>query len=231
VGPGRAPKEKIMSELSEFTMSSARPLPVIVLADVSGSMAANGKIDVLNEVVREMIASFAEEEDTRAEIHVAVITFGADGATLHKPLKPASQVTWESMSASGRTPMGGAFTLAQQLVEDRGVIPGRAYRPTIVLVSDGVPTDDWRTPLAALLGSERAAKAARFAMGIGDDVDKETLKAFLAGDEARVFEAHEARDIRKFFRWVTMSVTSRSRSANPNNVVAVEPTALDDFDF
>ena len=230
-GSGTAPKEKSMSELSEFTMSSARPLPVIVLADVSGSMAANGKIDVLNEAVREMIATFAEEEDTRAEIHVAVVTFGADGARLHKPLKPASEVTWESMSASGRTPMGGAFTLVQQLVEDREAIPGRAYRPTIVLVSDGVPTDDWKTPLASLLGSDRAAKAARFAMGIGDDADKETLRAFLVGDEGRVFEAHEAREIRKFFRWVTMSVTSRSRSANPNNVVAVEPTALDDFEF
>jgi len=220
-----------MSELTEFTMASARPLPVIILADVSGSMAANGKIDVLNEAVREMIATFSEEEDTRAEIHVAVITFGAEGAQLFKPLKPASDVTWESMTASGRTPMGGAFSIAQQIIEDRTVIPSRAYRPTIVLVSDGLPTDDWKIPLASLLTSERAAKAARFAMGIGDDADIETLKSFLTSDEDRVFKAHEAREIRKFFRWITMSVTSRSRSANPNNIVAVEPTDLDEFEF
>jgi len=225
------PKEKDMSKLSEFTMSSARPLPVILLADVSGSMAANGKIEALNDAIAEMIATFAEEEDSRAEIHVSVITFGSEGAKLHKPLEPAGDVTWENMAAVGRTPMGDAFSIAQQLIEDREVIPGRAYRPTIVLVSDGVPTDDWKTPLASLLGSERASKASRFAMGIGEDADKETLKAFLADDEARVFEAHESREIKKFFRWVTMSVTTRSRSANPNSVVVVEPTDLDDFDF
>ena len=127
--------------------------------------------------------------------------------------------------------MGEAFELARTMVEDRDTVPSRAYRPTLVLVSDGVPTDDWRAPLATLLTSERASKATRFAMGIGADADRETLTAFLANDEGRVFEAHEAREIKNFFRWVTMSVTTRSRSANPNSVVMVEPTDLDEFDF
>ena len=224
-------QEKHMSKLKEFTVSTARPLPVIILADVSGSMTANGKIDALNDAVAEMIATFAEEDDSRAEIHVGVIAFGRGGATLHKPLRPAVDTRWEPMEASGRTPMGEAFDLARSMVEDRDTIPSRAYRPTLVLVSDGVPTDDWRGPLDGLLGSERASKAMRFAMGIGADADLETLTAFLASEEARVFEAHEAREIKNFFRWVTMSVTTRSRSANPNSVVMVEPTDLDDFDF
>ena len=224
-------QEKQMSKLKEFTMSSARPLPVIVLADVSGSMSANGKIDALNDAVSEMIATFSEEDDSRAEIHVSVIAFGRTGASLHKPLSPAGETQWERMEASGRTPMGEAFDLARTMVEDRDTISSRAYRPTLVLVSDGVPTDDWRGPLEELLKSERASKATRFAMGIGADADHETLAAFLANDEGRVFEAHEAREIKNFFRWVTMSVTTRSRSANPNSVVMVEPTDLDDFDF
>jgi uncharacterized protein YegL len=227
-----APKqERQMSKLKEFTMSSARPLPVIVLADVSGSMSANGKVGALNDAVSEMIATFAEEEETRAEIHVSVIAFGSGGASLHKPLRPARETRWEPMSASGRTPMGEAFEMARAMLEDRETIPSRAYRPTLVLVSDGVPTDDWRTPLATLLTSERASKATRFAMGIGADADHETLTAFIAKDEVRVFEAHEAREIKNFFRWVTMSVTTRSRSANPNSVVMVQPIDLDQFDF
>jgi uncharacterized protein YegL len=224
-------KEETVSKLKEFTMSSARPLPVIVLADISGSMGTNGKIDALNEAVAEMVSTFAEEDDTRAEIHVSVITFGKGGAAVHKPLKPAPDTTWEPMDAAGRTPMGEAFALAQQMIEDKNIVPSRAYRPTLVLVSDGVPTDDWQGPLQNLLDSERASKAMRFAMGIGADADSKTLAAFLDNDEGRVFEAHEAREIKKFFRWVTMSVTTRSRSSNPNSVVAIEPTDLDDFDF
>ena len=231
--PVVAPEEKRMNKLKEFVMSSARPLPVIVLADVSGSMKANGKIDSMNQAVAEMISTFAEEDDTRAEIYVCVITFGGHGARIHKPLKPASEVTWEDMAASGHTPMGVAFSIAQGLIENREMVPARAYRPTIVLVSDGIPTDDWQTPLASLLASERASKAIRFAMGIGigDDADGETLKEFVGADTGRLFEAHDAREIRKFFRWVTMSVTTRSRSNNPNSVVAVEPSDFDDLDF
>ncbi|MBT7790619.1 MAG: VWA domain-containing protein [Calditrichaeota bacterium] len=220
-----------MSTLKEFTVPIARPLPVIILADISGSMSVNGKIEALNDATREMISTFSEEDDSRAEIHVSVITFGGGGAKIHKPLKPAFEVSWGNMTADGRTPMGEAFAMAKQLIEDKDIIPSRAYRPTIVLVSDGVPTDDWQSPLASLLASERAAKALRFAMGIGEDADIGVLKTFLANDESRVFEAHEAREIKKFFRWITMSVTTRSRSTNPNSVIVVDPTDLNEFDF
>ncbi len=218
-----------MSKLKEFTVAMARPLPVIVLADVSGSMATEGKIDALNTALSEMIAALAEEDAAQAEIHVAVITFGAE-ARLHQALAPARDIAWQGLKASGRTPMGVAFDLARDLIEDRGRVPGRAYRPTIVLVSDGQPTDTWNKPLQRLLGSERAGKAQRFALGIGADADRGMLAAFLADPKGRVFEAHETRQIRNFFRWVTMSVSQRTRSAAPNQSVMIAPEDLDDFD-
>lgn len=217
-----------MSKLKEFTVSSARSLPVILLADVSGSMSAQGKIDALNSAVAEMIASFAEEDDGQVEIRVAIITFGHGEARVHQPLQPASQVAWQNMDAKGRTPMGAAFELAFQMLEDRQQIPSRAYAPTLVLISDGQPTDEWKEPLERLLSSERASKAARFAMAIGNDADVAMLREFLARSSTEVFMAHEAREIKKFFRWVTMSVTFRSRSNNPNKV---GPTEFGDFDY
>lgn len=217
--------------MKEFTTSAARPLPVLLLADISGSMSADGKIDALNDAITEMLATFAEEDDSRAEIHVLVITFGASGAKVHQPLAPASSITWSRMAAAGNTPMGEAFTLATATIEDRSQIPSRAYRPTLILVSDGQPNDEWQAPLQRLLSLDRAAKAARFALGIGDDVDTEMLRRFIARPDGRVFQVHEARDIKKFFKWVTMTVTARSRSATPDSVVAAEPTSLDDIDY
>ena len=217
-----------MPSLKEFTVSSARPLPVILLADVSGSMAVDGKIDALNGAVAEMQAAFAEEEDERAEIHLAVVTFGGTAA-LHAPLTPANAVRWTPMRANGRTPLGAALDIATNLIEDRDRVPSRAYRPTIVLVSDGLPNDEWERPLQRLLTSERAAKAERFALGIGADADHDMLRRFLNNPEGRVCEAHEGREIRKFFRWVTMSVTSRSRSGAPNRTVDINPPDLDDY--
>lgn len=218
-----------MSKIKEFTVASARPLPVILLADISGSMKADGKIDTLNGAIAEMIHTFAEEDATQAEVHVAVITFGST-AQVHQPLVPARAVQWKPLHAQGRTFMGAAFDLARAMIEDREQIPSRAYRPTIVLVSDGIPTDEWHEPLRHLLGSERAGKAQRFALGIGADAHRKVLSAFLADPEARVFESHESCKIKNFFRWVTMSVSQRMHSATPNQSIMVSPNEIDDFD-
>jgi uncharacterized protein YegL len=211
-----------VSRLKEFTTQVARPLPVVLLADVSGSMAVDGKIAALNHAVREMIEAFQDESDLRAEIHLAVVTFGGQAQT-HMPLVPARSASWSDLGASGGTPMGAAFELARQMIEDRGAVPSRAYRPTLVLVSDGQPTDPWQPPLQALLGSERGGKAFRMALAIGADADHGVLQAFLADPGARVYRAEEARQIRQFFQLVTMSVSARSRSANPNSAPVSPP--------
>ena len=94
-----------------------------------------------------------------------------------------------------------------------------------------MPTDDWREPLKELLLVGACGQSHSIRNGNRRGCRSRDLIAFIANSEERVFEAHEARGIKNFFRWVTMSVTTRSRSANPNSVVVVEPTDLDEFDF
>lgn len=209
-----------MSKFKQFTVHSARKLPVIILADVSGSMESNGKIQTLNRAIAEMIDNFSEEEDVRAEINVCVITFGGQEAKMHIPLQPAENIQWIQMEAIGRTPMGNAFSIAQEIIQDRSQIASRDYYPTIILVSDGIPTDDWKTPLDNLINSERASKALRLSMGIGAEADNQPLQAFLKNQhpEIPVFRADEAVQIRQFFQFVTMTVSSRSKSINPNSI-------------
>ena len=101
-----------MNKLKEFTVSTARPLPVIVLADISGSMSIDGKIEALNQAIREMLDTFRDEDDLRAEIHVSVITFGGDEAREHLPLAPAAKASWMDMPAAGNTPLGKALNLS-----------------------------------------------------------------------------------------------------------------------
>jgi uncharacterized protein YegL len=218
-----------MTKPEEFTVSEARPLPVILLLDSSGSMEGD-KISILNAAVREMLQSFASEDDISAAIHVGVIQFGKT-VGWHQPLLPVEDVLcqWSDLSAGGKTPLGQALNLLRDSLEDRNIVSSRAYRPTIVLVSDGKPTDDWGGPMMELLASNRASKAARFAMGIGADADSVVLSQFIdTTSGSKVFEAHEASRIQKFFRFVTMSVTTRTRSGNPNEIIPADP---DDYDF
>ncbi len=217
-----------MPNLVEYSTTPPRILPVILLADVSGSMKVDGKIESLNSAIKQMLPDFAEESDNRVEIHVAVITFGNDKAELHLSLTPAKDVQWKQLCAQGRTPLGAALKLAKRVIEDDSVIPGTAYRPALILISDGIPTDEWKTPLKELLMSNRASKADRFAMAIGADADMNILNAFLDNNGQPVFKADEGSKIRRFFQWVTMSVSIRSQQIDPNSIVSVNLSEIKD---
>ena len=214
-----------MGKLKEISVSAARPLPVIVLADSSGSMGPDGKIEALNGALAEMIAAFSEEENQLAEIQVAVISFGGR-VDLHLPMTAAAALSWSPMRAEGNTPLGAALTVARKMLEERQ--QAMAYTPTLVLVSDGLPNDEWQQPLADLHRSARASRAQRFALAIGADADEEMLRTFLGDPEGRVLQAHEAREIRSFFHWITMSVTATARGSNPGRPVTTAPAQPDD---
>jgi uncharacterized protein YegL len=102
-----------------------------------------------------------------------LITFGGSQAELNLPLPPAHQLhSFTPLVAQGMTPLGGALSLASEMIEDKDCIPSRAYKPVIVLVSDGYPNDEWQGPFARLVNGERSSKATRFAMAIGADSDE-----------------------------------------------------------
>jgi uncharacterized protein YegL len=65
--------------------------------------------------------------------------------------------------------------MAKAMIEDKDVVPSRAYRPTVVLVSDGGPNDAWEKPLNAFISDGRSAKCDRMAMAIGADADEAVL--------------------------------------------------------
>ena len=201
---------------ANFTVAKAKPLPVVLLLDVSSSMGGES-IKKLNIAVKEMISDFASAEKNEVEILVSIITFGAK-VLLHTPYTSAKDIEWQDLTVSGSTPMGTAFSMAKAMIEDKETTPSRAYRPTIVLVSDGEPTDSWQQPLRALVNDGRSNKCDRMAMAIGGAASNTVLNEFISGTENKVFTAQDASQIHEFFKFVTMSVTTRTNSQNANVV-------------
>ena len=122
------------------------------------------------------------------------------------------------MSAYGMTPLGGALKLAKGIVEDKEQTPSRAYRPLVVLVTDGHPNDNWEQSFIDFVEYGRSAKCDRMALAVGGDTDMSMLNRFVAGTGHEVFTTDQADGIVKFFKFVTMSVVTRTRSQNPNQV-------------
>lgn len=213
-----------MHNLDQFVLDTPRPLPLILLLDVSGSMQGE-KIAALQAAVRELVQDLAQARQPQGEVHLATITF-ADGV-VDGPLVPAAQAVVPDLSASGRTSMGAALERLKTLLDDRGLVPARAYTPTVVLVSDGQPTDHFDRALKELLASERAGRATRMALAIGEDADLDVLRRFVSNPEIPVIRAGEVARIRDFFRWVSFSVQVRTKSRNPDATQVVAPALAD----
>mgnify|MGYP000843618914 CR=1 FL=1 len=214
-------------DVTKFASSKAKPLPIILMLDESNSMSGE-KIERLNEAVRKMLNSFKKEETQASEFLVSIIGFGGDyqdgmdgqSAKVHNQPTAAADIQFTGVSAYGWTPLGEALKLAKGLIEDKEKTPSRAYRPLVILVTDGMPTDDWKGPFFDFVENGRSAKCDRMALGVGGNTDMDMLSKFVAGTGHQVFTTDQADGIVKFFNFVTMSVVTRTRSQNPNLVPA-----------
>ncbi len=225
--------------IKDYIKRDSRALPVFLVVDTSGSMRGD-KIETVNVALKEMINSFRKIENPKGIIELCILTFSDSNV---KVVKNISQITDEDIyefTADGNTPMGIAFEKVAQMIEDYSIVSSRAYTPTIVLISDGNPTDfvgynstmtteeiiAWPA-LNILHSGVRSSKATKLAMGIGSDVDTRILRAFINNDRIPVIKATDNGTISKFFEWVTMSISVRSVSVNPNQVVIGDTYVFD----
>jgi uncharacterized protein YegL len=218
--------------LQDFVSKEPRALPIFIMADKSGSMSGE-KINELNLALREMLTTLKNVDDIRGKFQLAIIGFGGN-VEIIQALADISGINLRELSADGQTPMGEAFNVLSTMLEDKDCVSSRAYTPTIVLISDGQPTDffsnnknflEWE-PLKKLQSGARSKKCQRLAMGIGQDADIDMLKAFINNQEVPVIKAKDASGISAFFRWVTMSTINRMNSVNPN-ITSVPPPVFD----
>jgi uncharacterized protein YegL len=188
---------------------AGRPLHFIWLLDCSGSMTEGGKIEALNNALREVIPAIrkATEGNPEVQFFMRALKFST-GAEWHvETPTPAAEFKWMDVRAGGETDMGQAFALLaaelQSLPQTARLLP-----PVVVLVSDGKPTDDWRGALQALLEVPWAKRAVKMAIAIGQDADQETLRKFMDDPERPVLRADNAEQLVNCIKWVSTSITA-----------------------
>ena len=195
---------------------AARPLHFIILADCSGSMAADGKIQALNNAIRETLPHLVEvaAQNPHAQVLVRCIAFST-GARWHieRPT-PVDQLHWDDLPSGGYTDLGAALEmLAVQLKPPR--FEARALPPALLLISDGMPTDDYETPLQALLAQPIGAAAVRMAVGIGREADLEVLQGFIGPGEQGPVAANNPEQLVRMIRWASTHASRVASNLTP----------------
>ncbi len=211
---------------------SSRPLHFIYICDCSGSMEAQGKMQALNQAIRQSLPSMSEvaNENPEAKILVRVVCF-ADQAAWHlEDATPVQNLQWQDLEAGGTTAMGAALGLVASVLQSPPM-DERALPPVLVLISDGQPTDDFEAGLSQLMHLPWAQKAVRLAIAMGHDADLEVLQQFIgpapAGDERsgrRPLQASNATTLSQYLQWASTCVvgatsmpTTRLSPAGPES--------------
>jgi len=192
---------------------ATRPLHFIWIADSSGSMATDGKIQALNYAIRNAVPDMQKvaDENPNAEVLVRAIEFSS-GAQWHvSQPTPVADFEWTDLSADGVTDMGKALSM----VADQLKIPPmseRALPPVLVLISDGQPTDDFESGLEALMDQPWGKKAVRIAIAIGEDADHDVLQKFIGHAELKPLQANNSESLVKYIKWVSTAVLKSASS-------------------
>lgn len=188
---------------------AARPLHFYWLLDCSGSMSEGGKIEALNNAIREVlpVMKAAADGNPEAQFYVRVIRFSSGAFWHNTSATPLADFAWSDLNARGETDLGAALRLLTEELRsfqsDSRMLP-----PVLALVSDGQPTDDWREALEQLLGTAWGKRAVKLALAIGQDADLDVLKRFIDSPDREVVRADNAEQLVSWIKWVSTSVAA-----------------------
>jgi uncharacterized protein YegL len=206
---------------NSFAENPERRCPCVLLLDNSGSMGGE-PIAELNAGLLAYRDAIAGDNLASKRLEVALVTFGGhvqtvcDFTTVEGFHPPA-------LVAGGQTPMGEAIRQGIDLLAKRKELYKAHgvsyYRPWLVLMTDGEPTDEWQSAAALVKQGEKAKSFSFFAIGVeGADFDK--LRQISVRDPLKL----NGLQFREFFLWLSASQAAVSRSNPGEEVSFPKPT-------
>ncbi len=203
-----------------------RKFPVYLLLDCSSSMSG-APIIAVNEGLELVYRELMRDPQARESVWISLIRFAS--AASQDPLTPIDQFVPPTVTASGSTAMGGAFTLLvdsikQDLAAKSGSHRGD-YRPLVFLLTDGAPTDNWQGPVQNLKALSGAQKPAIVALGCGGGVNAPMLSQVTS--EVYLMANVTGDQLKAFFRLISGSIVSASRAAGAGGEASMQaPDAI-----
>jgi len=212
--------EQVPFASTEFAENPEPRCPCILLLDTSGSMSGR-PVAELNQGLIAFKEELTADSLAAKRVEVAIITFGP--VQIQNDFQTADIFQPMTLSASGETPMGAAIEQAISLLDQRKQLyraNGIAYyRPWIFLITDGGPTDNWKSASEKVHAGENSKTFSFFAVGV-EGAKFEILSQIAVREPLKLKELR----FRELFVWLSNSMKAVSRSTVGEQVPLTSPT-------
>ncbi|MGF6282197.1 uncharacterized protein YegL [Pseudomonas frederiksbergensis] len=206
--------------VSDFATNPEPRVPCLLLLDVSVSMRGR-PLQELNEGLQAFRDELASDSLAMQRVEVGIVTFGP--VQIVTPFTTAGAFYPPTLTEQGDTPLGEAIRVGLEMIEQRkseyraAGLP--SFRPWCFLITDGGPTDEWKSAAAAVREAEANKKVAFFAVGVqGARMD------ILSQISVRQPLALDGLKFRELFQWLSASMKSVSQSTPGTEVALIAPS-------
>ena len=200
-----------------------RRLPVYLVLDTSGSMIGE-PIEAVKNGVQVLVSGLRQDPQALETAYLSVITFDSE-AKQAVALTELAMFQQPNIAASGTTAMGAALSLladciTKEVAKSTADVKGD-WKPLVFIMTDGVPTDDWKAGMDRL---RQVKTGAVVACAAGSNVDTSILKQIT--QSVVQLDTADSNAIKAFFKWVSASISVGSQRVDQG---AKEVTGLSDL--
>jgi uncharacterized protein YegL len=185
-----------------------RRLPVYLVLDTSSSMSGE-PLEAVKNGVQVLVSTLRQDPYALETAYLSIITFDSHAKQV-APLTELASFQIPALKASGSTELGKAISLlagciktdiAKTTPEQKG-----DWKPLVFIMTDGSPTDNWKTGLAEL---QQAKTGIIVACAAGPAADTTILKQIT--EIVVQLDTTDSATIKSFFKWVSASISSGSQ--------------------
>lgn len=202
---------------------------VVLVLDTSSSMSTpiedgtEAPISALNSGLDVLVSELNKDPLAKRRVEISVVSFGSE-VTPATPFATVENLILPTLVPSGATSMGQAVEVALDAIENRKRDYKAAgvdyYRPWILLISDGMPTDDITKASARVAEAENAKKLSFFAVGV-EGADMTKLSQLSPAREPMKLQGVKFGEL---FVWLSASQSAVSASQPGDKVALPSPS-------
>ena len=208
-------------QIMEELVGVSRRLPIYFLLDVSGSMVG-GPIESIQQGIKAVINDLKTEPQALETAFISIITFGSEARQII-PLTEILSFQNPNLNASGTTSLGAALSILDNCLENevkKSTSTHKGdYKPLVILITDGEPTDNWEGP-ANIIKSKSGKFANILVVGCGPQANYESLKKI--SEMVMKMESTQPNDFKQFFKWISTSIQASSKSLSKDATAPID---------